>query len=235
MPSHRRLACPSAAVLLLAALVPARGQEQGFGCQKRLDAVCPGWEAAGAKEACLACVHENLRKLEPNCTLARAEAKCDDPPSPGPSPSPSALPVGPSPLPPVTPTAGAPRPHIVLFVVDDMGWAAMGYHNPGNVFTPNFDEEATAGVILDRHYSFRWCAPTRSALMTGRLPYHVLWSTNYVSGEMNMIPAKLKQVGYATHQIGKWHLGGLLPWMTPHGRGLSLSLSLSLLSLSLSL
>ena len=47
------------------------------------------------------------------------------------------------------------------FVVDDMGWAAMGYHNPGNVFTPNFDAEAEAGVILDRHYSFRWCAPTR--------------------------------------------------------------------------
>jgi arylsulfatase A-like enzyme len=53
---------------------------------------------------------------------------------------------------------------------DDMGWAAMGYHNPGNVFTPNFDEEAAAGIILDRHYSFRWCAPTRSALVSFGLP-----------------------------------------------------------------
>jgi hypothetical protein len=101
--------------------------------------------------------------------------------------------------------------------------------------------------------------------MTGRLPYHVLQSTDYVSGEMNMVPAKtppfflifipcpnphpdaslasagfkngspftrfpfvqvpakLKQVGYATHQIGKWHLGGLLAWMTPHGRGFDTS------------
>ena len=40
--------------------------------------------------------------------------------------------------------------------------------------------------------------------MTGRLPYHVLEGTNYVSGGMNMIAAKLRQVGYATHQVGKW-------------------------------
>eukprot|EP01043_Picozoa_sp_COSAG02_P000679 COSAG02_NODE_13_length_57813_cov_14.298276_13_plen_283_part_00 len=67
------------------------------------------------------------------------------------------------------------------------------------------------------------CSPLRTSQMTGRLPYHVLWTTNYVSGEMNMIPAKLRQVGYSTHQIGKWHLGGLLPWMTPHGRGFDTS------------
>ena len=39
--------------------------------------------------------------------------------------------------------------------------------------------------------------------MTGRLPYHVYQSGDYVSGEMNMIPAKLAQVGYSTHQFGK--------------------------------
>ena len=38
--------------------------------------------------------------------------------------------------------------------------------------------------------------------MSGRLPYHVLEGTNYVSGGMNMLPAKLKQIGYATHQVG---------------------------------
>jgi arylsulfatase I/J len=57
--------------------------------------------------------------------------------------------------------------------------------------------------LSSRHYVFRWCAPTRSALMTGRLPYHVLQNTNHVAREMTMIPAKLKQVGYKTHQIGE--------------------------------
>ena len=106
----------SGVLLLMATAVPGhvRGQV-GFGCQKRLNAVCPGWNAAGRREACLECVRENLGKLEPNCTLARAESKCEDPPNPGPSPS--ALPVGPSPLPPTPPTPGASRPHIVLFVV----------------------------------------------------------------------------------------------------------------------
>jgi hypothetical protein len=98
------------AAVLCATLAPlTRGQATGFGCEKRLSAVCPGWNAGGAKEACLACVREHLRQLQPNCTLARAESKCEPP----------AFPVGPSPLPPTPPTPGASRPHIVLFVVGE--------------------------------------------------------------------------------------------------------------------
>ena len=111
----------------------------------------------------------HLKALEPNCTLAKAQHKCENPPI-GPSPAPpTQLPAGPQPLPPTPPTAGAARPHIVLFVVDDMGRANIGYQNPGNVNTPHFDSEAKSGVVLTHHYTFRWCAPTRSALMTG--PY----------------------------------------------------------------
>ena len=68
--------------------------------------------------------------------------------------------------------------------------------NPGNVITPNMDALATTGVVLDRHYTYRWCAPTRSALMTGRLPYHVLQNTDHVSRGFTMLPRKLGQVGY---------------------------------------
>ena len=135
------------------------------------------------------------------------------------------LPRGPEPLPPLSPVAGAPRPHIVLYVVDDYGWNNIGAHNPleGDTRTPHFDAAIEQGLLLDRHYVFRWCAPTRSAFMTGRLPYHVFQEANYVSGGMNMIPARLKQVGYKTAQVGKWHLGSLMQWMTPAGRGFDTS------------
>ena len=67
---------------------------------------------------------------------------------------------------------GAPRPHILLFVVDDMGWAALGHRNPGHVVTPNFDAAAADGIILDRHYVHWHCSPTRRSLLTGRTPLH---------------------------------------------------------------
>ena len=117
----------------------------------------------------------------------------------------ASLPLPPDPLPATQPAAGAARPHIVLFVVDDYGFAGIGAHAAaeGLTHTPNFDAAVSEGVLLERHYTFFWCAPTRAAFMTGRLPYHVMESGNFVSGGMNMLPAKLKQVGYKTHQVGK--------------------------------
>lgn len=111
-----------------------------------------------------------------------------------------------------------------MFIVDDLGWANVGYNNPANVKTPTADSLASDGITLHRHYTFQWCAPTRAAFMTGRLPYHVLQTTNHVDRGFSMLPAKLKQVGYQTHQIGKWHLGLTNSWMTPVGRGFDSSL-----------
>ena len=49
---------------------------------------------------------------------------------------------------------------------------------------------------MDRQYTFKYCSPTRSSFLSGRLPYHVLQSTNYVDPGFSMMPAKLQQVGY---------------------------------------
>ena len=59
------------------------------------------------------------------------------------------------------------RPNIVLFVVDDLGWADVGYHG-GGFPTPNIDSLAQSGVILDGYYSNALCSPSRSELLTGK-------------------------------------------------------------------
>eukprot|EP00039_Didymoeca_costata_P026999 m.17182 g.17182 ORF g.17182 m.17182 type:complete len:590 (+) comp5927_c0_seq2:58-1827(+) len=196
---------------------------QGTGCQQELTKYCPGWETNVT--FCKSCIHSNFAKLEANCsTLSRALAKCGMSPSPTPSPPPSPPDPPAPPAPPVPPRPGAPRPHVLLWVVDDQGFANIGFHNPFNVITPHADSLVKEGLILDRHYTFRWCAPTRSSLMTGRLPIHVFQHTSHVYREFEMLPMKLKQVGYKTHQVGKWHLGFYYSWMTPVGRGYDTSL-----------
>lgn len=61
--------------------------------------------------------------------------------------------------------------HILLIVVDDLGWSDVGFHG-AKFKTPNMDKLAYDGVILDNYYVQPICSPTRSALMTGRYPIH---------------------------------------------------------------
>ena len=129
------------------------------------------------------------------------------------------------------------KPHIVMMLVDDWGWANVGYHRDPptkEVVTPNIDSLVSNGLELDQHYAFKFCSPSRSTLMSGRLPIHVNdlnLSPDYynpkdpVSGysaiprNMTGIAAKMKAAGYATHQVGKWDAGMATPDHTPKGRG----------------
>ena len=88
------------------------------------------------------------------------------------------------------------------------------------------DELANTGVLLDRHYVFKYCSPSRASLMSGRWPHHAhQW--NIVPQEVPLglnlnftaMPAKLKQAGYSTHMIGKWHLGLKSEAYLPISRG----------------
>ena len=132
-------------------------------------------------------------------------------------------------LPLVAAAADAKQPHLVLMVLDDLGWSDVGFHGSGTNFrTPQLDSLAADGVILDKFYVQQVCSPTRSALMTGRYPFKtgLQHTTTLVPGTSAAIPKDtstiaevLKGAGYATHAIGKWHLG-LKSWGdTPLGRG----------------
>ena len=139
-------------------------------------------------------------------------------------------------------TTPAKKPHIVFLLVDDWGWANVGYHrNPptAEVVTPNFDSLVKEGLELDQHYTFNQCGPSRCSLLTGRLPIHVSDANSEpeyynpkdpVSGftgiprNMTGIGKKMKQAGYATHQVGKWDAGMATPDHTPAGRGFDSSL-----------
>ena len=140
------------------------------------------------------------------------------------------------------PNAPSSKPHIVFMLVDDWGWADVGYHrntSDNDISTPNIDSLVKEGLQLDQHYVYNWCAPSRSALLSGRLPIHVNDAVNVnhvaynpkdpVSGfngiprNMTVISAKMKEAGYATHQVGKWHVGYDTPDHIPKGRGFDTS------------
>lgn len=68
-------------------------------------------------------------------------------------------------------TETAKKPHILLILVDDLGWSDVGFHG-SKIRTANVDKLASDGVILDNYYVQPYCTPTRGSLMTSRYPIH---------------------------------------------------------------
>merc|ERR1719335_1629212 len=74
--------------------------------------------------------------------------------------------------------AAGSKPHIVVLLADNTGWANVGFHRPPNADprefqTHNIDKLAKNGIELDRHYTYKFCSPSRSSFLSGRLPVHV--------------------------------------------------------------
>jgi arylsulfatase A-like enzyme len=122
--------------------------------------------------------------------------------------------------------AKAPRPNIVYIVADDLGWKDVGFHG-SDIRTPNIDKLAEGGARLESFYTQPLCTPSRAALMTGRYPLRYGLQTGVILAGQTyglptdewLLPQALKEVGYKTAIVGKWHLGHADRKYWPRQRG----------------
>ncbi len=109
------------------------------------------------------------------------------------------------------------RPNIVIFLADDLGHGDLGCYGHPLIQTPNLDKFAAQGVRLTQCYAASAvCSPSRSAIVTGRTPHRNGVYTWIAAGsEVHLRPSELtaatllRNNGYTTCHVGKWHLSGL--------------------------
>jgi arylsulfatase A-like enzyme len=110
------------------------------------------------------------------------------------------------------------RPNFLLILADDLGFGDVGCYNPeSKVPTPNLDRLAGEGMrFTDAHSPATVCTPSRYSLMTGRMAFRApnggtvftgVGGPSLIEPGRLTLPAMLRQQGYATAAIGKWHVG----------------------------
>ncbi|MFV0606898.1 MAG: sulfatase family protein [Niabella sp.] len=116
-----------------------------------------------------------------------------------------------------TKNSAVKKPNIIYILTDDLGYGDVGAFNKNSkIKTPGFDELATKGMIFtDAHSSSAVCTPTRYGILTGRYNWRSTLKNGVLYGESDAlinpdrmtVATILKQKGYNTAYIGKWHLG----------------------------
>jgi arylsulfatase A len=129
-----------------------------------------------------------------------------------------------APAPPSPPPAAGP-PSVVIVLADDLGYGDLSSYGSPTIRTPNLDRLAAEGVRLTQFTVMPLCTPTRGSLMTGLYPVQtgltrVLGPRNAsgIAAEETTLAEALKERGYATALVGKWHLGDAPEFLpTRHG------------------
>jgi arylsulfatase A-like enzyme len=120
----------------------------------------------------------------------------------------------------------AAKPNVLIFYVDDLGWAQPGCYGGKVAPTPNIDALAAGGVrFTDGYSSGCVCSPGRVGLLTGRYQARTGHDANpnragrdWPLSETTMAQ-RMKSLGYTTGIVGKWHLGDSAPEFMPAARG----------------
>ena len=106
-------------------------------------------------------------------------------------------------------------PNIVTILADDLGWFDTALYNP-DAPTPRLKALADGGLLLEHHYVFRYCSPSRRAFLSGRFPTSITtvqpqagsFCGDYLPLATTTLAEKLSRgAGYACHFIGMGHLG----------------------------
>ncbi len=137
------------------------------------------------------------------------------------------------------------RPNIVLIVVDDLGWKDLGCQGSDYYQTPHIDSLAEQGVRFTQAYAAAAiCTPTRASILTGRYPARLLLTQWLPAGRwdpeehrlregrfLRSLPLEeitlaeaLRESGYRTIHVGKWHLGGA-PFSLPEHHGFDVNVA----------
>ncbi|MDR2116300.1 MAG: sulfatase-like hydrolase/transferase [Planctomycetaceae bacterium] len=118
------------------------------------------------------------------------------------------------------------RPNILFLLADDLGWGDLGSYGNQRKRTPNLDKLASQGILFTQFYQGgSVCSPSRATLLTSRFPAELKIHGHFATPEQNKarampnelalqtptLPRFLKQSGYRTIHIGKWHLGNPKP------------------------
>ena len=102
------------------------------------------------------------------------------------------------------------RPNLVVIIADDMAWDDCGAYGHKDIRTPNIDRLATEGMRFDRAFlTISSCSPSRCSILTGRYPHSTGAGELHLPlpGDQTLFAKALKEAGYYTAALGKWHLG----------------------------
>jgi arylsulfatase A-like enzyme len=117
----------------------------------------------------------------------------------------------------------ATKPNVVIVITDDQGYGDLAFTGNPAISTPAIDELRSQGTLLDNFHVDPTCAPTRSALMTGRYSdrvgvWHTVQGRSMLRSRETTMADIFGENGYATGMFGKWHLGDCYPYR-PEDRG----------------